>query len=72
MPMFSSLPAGSTSFPDPTATDQTLSLSRRAVLGFLAVAPVLTVLPAVAAPDHLVLHRGWVLRATDIERLDLR
>ena len=70
--MFSSFPAGSGSFPDPTLADQPWSLSRRAVLGLLAVVPVLTALPVVAAPDRLVLHRGWVLRATDIERLDLK
>jgi len=49
-------------------------LSRRVLLGLLAAAPAGRWLTreATAAPDSLVLHQGWVLRATDIERLGLK
>jgi hypothetical protein len=45
--------------------------SRRAVLHAIAVAPLaLIASPALAAAgDGLVLHRGWVLRTDDLERL---
>jgi hypothetical protein len=53
--------------------DESALLSRREMLGLLAAMPAglwLTT-AAVAAPDSLVMHKGWVLRATDIARLGL-
>ena len=64
-----------TAFPpdfDPDSLKRTPVLSRRSVLGFLAVSPVLAALPAVAVPDQFVLHQGWVLLASDLERLGLK
>jgi len=54
--------------------DESSLLSRRVLLGLLAAAPAGLWLTtgAAAAPDSLVLHQGWVLRATDIERLGLK
>jgi hypothetical protein len=45
--------------------------SRRAVLQAIVLAPfAVATSPALAAPgEGLVLHRGWVLRTDDLERL---
>lgn len=44
--------------------------SRRLMLGLIAAAPLaLAAAPAVGAADGLVLHRGWILRASDLDRL---
>src|SRR4051794_12040421 len=69
--MFSPLPAACADLFDPV--NQALLVSRRQVLGLLAITPIVVASPpAVASPDHLVVHQGWVLRATDVERLGLK
>lgn len=69
--MLTAFPADPPDF-DPVSLKQTSMLSRRSVLGLLAVSPVLAALPAVAAPDQLVVHQGWVLLASDLKRLGLK
>ena len=69
--MLTAFPAGPPDF-YPDSLKLIPVLSRRSVLGLLAVSPVLAALPAVAAPDEFVVHQGWVLLASDLERLGLK
>ena len=57
--------------PDPDPAELAQSMSRRSLLGLMVAAPVLKALPVQAASNRLVVHEGWVLLATDLERLGL-
>jgi hypothetical protein len=70
--MLTAFPTGPAEFDHPDSMKQTPTISRRVVLGLLAAAPVLTALPSLSAPDRLVVHQGWVLLASDLERLGLK